>query len=97
MISRNLLPTKGLPNQKNTAQAGKKNFLGFVLETHQGREIIAIVALENSAFCTVFSENFHKFLAQLQYSILSSQWMSLLQKKFQTLVQFFNDKKLHIQ
>jgi hypothetical protein len=23
--------------------------------------------------------------------------MSLLQKKFQTLVQFFNDKKLHIQ
>jgi hypothetical protein len=27
---------------------------------HQGREIIAIVALENGAFCTVFSENFHK-------------------------------------
>jgi hypothetical protein len=26
-----------------------------------GREIIAIVALENGAFCTVFSENFHKF------------------------------------
>jgi hypothetical protein len=28
---------------------------------HQGREIIAIVPLENGAFCTVFSENFHKF------------------------------------
>jgi hypothetical protein len=28
---------------------------------HQGREIIAIGALENGAFCTVFSENFHKF------------------------------------
>jgi hypothetical protein len=27
---------------------------------HQGREIIAIVALDNGAFCTVFSENFHK-------------------------------------
>jgi hypothetical protein len=31
------------------------------LTAHQGREIIAIVALENGAFCTVFSENFHKF------------------------------------
>jgi hypothetical protein len=30
-------------------------------DVHQGREIIAIVALENGAFCTVFSENFHKF------------------------------------
>jgi hypothetical protein len=28
---------------------------------HQEREIIAIGALENGAFCTVFSENFHKF------------------------------------
>jgi hypothetical protein len=28
---------------------------------HQGREIIAIVPLENGAICTVFSENFHKF------------------------------------
>jgi hypothetical protein len=28
---------------------------------HQGREIIAIDALESGAFCTVFSENFHKF------------------------------------
>jgi hypothetical protein len=28
---------------------------------HQGREIIAIGDLENGAFCTVFSENFHKF------------------------------------
>jgi hypothetical protein len=26
-----------------------------------GREINAIVALENGAFCIVFSENFHKF------------------------------------
>jgi hypothetical protein len=26
---------------------------------HQGREIIAIIPLENGAFCTVFSENFH--------------------------------------
>ncbi len=32
-----------------------------VLAIHQGREIIAIGALENGAFCTVFSENFHKF------------------------------------
>jgi hypothetical protein len=31
------------------------------LSGHQGREIIAIVPLENGAFCTVFSENFHKF------------------------------------
>jgi hypothetical protein len=28
---------------------------------HQGREIITIDFLENGAFCTVFSENFHKF------------------------------------
>jgi hypothetical protein len=28
---------------------------------HQEREIIAIGALKNGAFCTVFSENFHKF------------------------------------
>jgi hypothetical protein len=28
---------------------------------YQGREIIAIIPLENCAFCTVFSENFHKF------------------------------------
>jgi hypothetical protein len=32
-----------------------------VSKIHQGREIIAIGALENGAFCTVFSENFHKF------------------------------------
>jgi hypothetical protein len=30
-------------------------------QQHQGREIIAIVPLENGAFCTIFSENFHKF------------------------------------
>jgi hypothetical protein len=28
---------------------------------HQGRQFIAIGALENGAFCTVFSEIFHKF------------------------------------
>jgi hypothetical protein len=28
---------------------------------HQGREIIATGTLENGSFCTVFSENFHKF------------------------------------
>jgi hypothetical protein len=28
---------------------------------HQGREFIANGALENSAFCTVFSKNFDKF------------------------------------
>jgi hypothetical protein len=27
---------------------------------HQGREFIAHGALENGAFCTIFSENFHK-------------------------------------
>jgi hypothetical protein len=32
--------------------------IGFI---HQGREIIAIVPLENGAFCTIFSENFYKF------------------------------------
>jgi hypothetical protein len=32
-----------------------------VSKIHQGREIIAFGALENGAFCTVFSENFHKF------------------------------------
>jgi hypothetical protein len=31
------------------------------IKIHQGREFIANGALENSAFCTVFSENFHKF------------------------------------
>jgi hypothetical protein len=30
-------------------------------QKHQGREFIANGALENGAFCTVFSENFHKF------------------------------------
>jgi hypothetical protein len=31
------------------------------ISIHQGREFIANGALENGAFCTVFSENFHKF------------------------------------
>jgi hypothetical protein len=34
---------------------------GVKRNVHRGREIIAIGALENGAFCTVFSENFHKF------------------------------------
>jgi hypothetical protein len=33
----------------------------FGFDIHQGREFIANGALENGAFCTVFSENFHKF------------------------------------
>jgi hypothetical protein len=36
-------------------------FLCQTGQVHQGREIIAIVPLENGAFCTIFSENFHKF------------------------------------
>jgi hypothetical protein len=31
------------------------------VQTHQGKEFIANGPLENGAFCTVFSENFHKF------------------------------------
>jgi hypothetical protein len=37
------------------------NYEYFYLWHHQGREFIANGALENGAFCTVFSENFHKF------------------------------------
>jgi hypothetical protein len=33
----------------------------ILTQIHQGKEIIAVVALENGAFCTVFSEIFHKF------------------------------------
>jgi hypothetical protein len=33
----------------------------IIVAIHQGREFIANGALENGAFCTVFSENFHKF------------------------------------
>ncbi len=40
---------------------GRQDIQPAVAESHQGREIIAIGALENGAFCTVFSENFHKF------------------------------------
>jgi hypothetical protein len=32
-----------------------------ITQVHQGREIIAIIPLEYGAFCTIFSENFHKF------------------------------------
>jgi hypothetical protein len=35
--------------------------LSIWIHIHQGREIIAIVPLENGAFCTAFSENFSKF------------------------------------
>jgi hypothetical protein len=41
--------------------ANKCKNLGKQVRTHQGREVVAIGALENGAFCTVFSENFHKF------------------------------------
>ena len=68
---------------------------------HQGREFIAIGALENGAFCTVFSENFHKFQPQLQYSIFYSmtvyvstvQNFKILVQKFQSFVQCFNKQK----
>jgi hypothetical protein len=33
----------------------------FKNQLHQGREFIANGPLENGAFCTVFSEIFHKF------------------------------------
>jgi hypothetical protein len=42
-------------------QAGLTLNKQYSVFQHQGREIIAIGALENGAFCTVFSENFHKF------------------------------------
>jgi hypothetical protein len=38
-----------------------KHITKTLAQSHQGREFIANGALENSAFCTVFSENFHKF------------------------------------
>ncbi len=34
---------------------------GWMNLSQDNNWIIAIVALENGAFCTVFSENFHKF------------------------------------
>jgi hypothetical protein len=46
-------PGQAIP--KATSKQAKKRHL------HQGREFIANGALENGAFCTVFSENFHKF------------------------------------
>jgi hypothetical protein len=49
------LTTPGTP----MAAPGLK-WISWTLQ-HQGREIIAIVPLENGAFCTIFSENFHKF------------------------------------
>jgi hypothetical protein len=58
---------------------------------HQGREIIAIVPLENGAFCIVFSEisiNFRPGYSTLLF--FPSQWTSLLYKNFKTLVQCFN-------
>ncbi len=37
------------------------SFTSTIRHKHQGREIIAIVALENGAFCIFFIENFHEF------------------------------------
>jgi hypothetical protein len=37
------------------------NEVKAIAAPHQGREFIANGALENGAFCTVSSENFHKF------------------------------------
>jgi hypothetical protein len=46
-------------HKKTTSQeVHKKKMKGYL---HQGREIIAIIPLENGAFCTIFSEDFHKF------------------------------------
>jgi hypothetical protein len=46
---------------KNRRLAYFNGTLLYEPKLHQGREFIAIGALENGAFCTVFSENFHKF------------------------------------
>jgi hypothetical protein len=45
------------PTTSNAGSVGTKD----QRQHHQGREFIANGALENGAFCTVFSENFHKF------------------------------------
>jgi hypothetical protein len=44
-----------------TATSDEAIATGMSSSPYQGREIIAIVPLENGAFCTIFSENFHKF------------------------------------
>jgi hypothetical protein len=46
---------------KNPTEAKLQATSTWGESTHQGREFIANGALENGAFCTVFSENFHKF------------------------------------
>jgi hypothetical protein len=52
----------------------------ILTQIHQGKEIIAIVALENGAFCTVFSEIFHNFSPSYSTVFFPSQCMSLLYK-----------------
>jgi hypothetical protein len=52
-----MLFTKG-----SKARPGGCQYILVVLPSrHQGREFVANGALENGAFCTVFSENFYKF------------------------------------
>jgi hypothetical protein len=54
----------GSPERGDVSQRGNTaKRIGTQSSTmaHQGREIIAIVPLENGAFCTIFSENFYKF------------------------------------
>jgi hypothetical protein len=45
----------------NLFEHASLNLLTVIHLLHQGREFIANGALENGAFSTVFSENFHKF------------------------------------
>jgi hypothetical protein len=50
-------------------------------DLHQGREIIAIVALENGAFCTVFVENSINFSPSYPTVFFSvTVYISTLQK-----------------
>jgi hypothetical protein len=56
------------PTKKKASSPIKRQLTTMTISTkkkmakaHQGREFIANGALENGAFCTVFSENFHKF------------------------------------
>jgi hypothetical protein len=50
-----------IAQQRLNAKVDEKEKGLYVEAPHQGREFIANGALENGAFCTVFSENFHKF------------------------------------
>jgi hypothetical protein len=57
---------------------------------HQGREIIAIVPLENGSFCKVLWK-FPLNLGPVTVHFFPSQCKSLLYKNFKTLVQCFNE------